>query len=200
MFLTKTIKYISEQSDLRKFAKAVKVTREKEAYFISLPPGAYEFTTITEYLIKAFKDCGLSFEIEVDVNTLKSKVKSSVELLFDRKDSIHHIFGFEDCVIKQNTTHISKNTVSISSLNTIAVECDIVNGSYTNGKPGHSIYEFSPSSGHGYKIAEVPKHVVYLPINRYRIQSMQIRIIDQDGELIDFRGEKITCRIHIKRD
>lgn len=192
--------YFRTKSDLKKCAKANKVATEKEVYYVSVSSGAYEFADIIEYLMKIFKECSISFDIAVDEKTLRTSVKSSVELLFNRDDSIHRIFGFNDCIIKQSTATTSEKTVSISSLNVIAVECDIVSGSYINGKPGHSIHEFSPSSNHGYKIVEVPKNIVYLPIDRNNIQSIQIRIVDQDRKLINFRGEKITCRIHIKRD
>lgn len=168
--------------------------------FIAIPVGAYEFKDITKYLIEEFKKLDISFELEVDSRTLKAKIKSSAALLFNRENSIHRNFGFADCTLAAETVKISENPVSISSLNTVVIECDIVNGSFSNGKPGHSIHEFSPNIDHGFKIIEVPRHVVYLPINRRKIQSIQIRIVDQDGELLDFRGEKITCRVHIRKE
>lgn len=175
------------------------VDKEQDGY-IAIPTGTYEFKDITTYLINAFKEKDISFEIEVNSKTLKTTVKSSVRLHFDRKDSIHRNFGFNDCVVQADSPKTSEKTVSITSLNTIVVECDIVNGSFTNGKPGHSIHEFSPNSDPGFKIVEIPKHIVYLPINRHKIQSIQVRVVDQDRNLVDFRGEKLTCRIHIRKD
>lgn len=171
-----------------------------ESGHISLPIGAYEFKDIASYLTNAFKEKGVSFKIEVSAITLKATVKSSAELFFDKKDSIHRNFGFNDCIIPANTPKTSDNTVSITTLNTIVIECDIVHGSFTNGKHGYSIHEFYPDIEHGFKIIEIPKHIVYLPLNRNTFQSIQISIVDQDRKPIDFRGEKISCRIHIRKD
>lgn len=169
-------------------------------HLITVPTGAYEFKDLKQYLIAEAKRIGVSLSLEVDLNTLKIKIKSSHELLFDRVDSIHPLFGFNNTKIEANTERISDNVVKITSLNTISIECDIISGSYKNGDRGYSIFEFAPSIEPGYKIIKVPVHIIYLPINRHEISSIQIRIVDQDGNLIDFRGEKITCRIHIKRD
>lgn len=181
---------------------AIVKTNEKQysVNYITVPTGAYEFKELTQYLNAEAKRLGFSLSVEVNKNTLKSKVKSSLELLFDRADSIHTILGFEKTTIDANTERISEHVIKITSLNTISIECDIISGSYTNGKRGHSLYEFAPTTEIGYKIVKVPEHIVYLPVNRHEISSIQIRIVDQDGNLIDFRGEKITCRIHIKKE
>ena len=51
----------------------------------------------------------------------------------------------------------------------------------------------------GYKINEVPSDVIYLPINTRIINNISVNIIDQDGKLINFRGETITIRLHLKK-
>lgn len=196
--------YFKSEKSIKVSSMITKLSETENIYYIAIPTGSYEFTHIISHINNAFKEANISFTISVDTKTLKSSIKTTVELLFDRIDSIHRKFGFNDQIIKASKSlgqlRTSENTVSITSLNTIAVECDICVGSYNNGEPGHSIYEFPINVEYGYKIVEVPKHIVYLPINRYSIPSIQIRIVDQDGQLIDLRGEKFTCRIHIKRD
>lgn len=91
--------------------------------------------------------------------------------------------------------------IKISKLNVIRVECNIVSGAYVNGRQCHSIYEFASNKvDAGYKIVEQPVNVIYMPVVPRRINCIQISVVDQNGELVDFRGEEITCRIHIKRD
>lgn len=194
--------YVRGKIDLKKSKLFTKL--DDNVYYVAIPPGSYEFSNITAYINSAFKEISISVNISVDTKTLKTTIKTPIEILFNRVDSIHRKFGFNDQIIKGTSSiiesKVSEKTVSITSLNTIVVECDICSGSYTNGKPGHSIYEFPLNTEYGYKIIEVPKNIVYLPISRYNVPSIQISIVDQDGELIDLQGEKITCRIHIKRE
>lgn len=170
------------------------------SYELVIPPGAYEVRNILEYIKKAFDGLGIKFETTVNEYTQKVTLHScSVDLEFTGKDSIHRLLGFIDCTIPANTYREAENIVNISTLNTIVIECDLVDGSYLNGDKCHTIHQFALQTPHGFKIVEVPRNIVYLPIRHKRIQSIQIRIVDQDGNPIDFCGEKIACRLHIKR-
>lgn len=189
---------------LEKSSKAVQFLAQFSSnyyiYYVEVEVGAYELKDIANYLKVELENVGVTFSLTVNEFTQKCTIKCSDELHFNRSKSIHHLFGYKDTVIQAYHEITGDYPVSITTLNTIVVECDIVSGSYTNGKPGHSIHEFTPTVAPGFKIIEVPKNIVYLPINRYTIQSIEIRIRDQDGNLIDFQNEKVTCRIHIKRD
>ena len=82
--------------------------------------------------------------------------------------------------------------------NSLRVECNIIDCSYVNGKKGYTIHEFFPVVPAGYKIVEILSEMIYLPIRSHMIDNIQIRIIDQDGDLIDFWGEDITVSLHLK--
>ncbi len=71
-------------------------------------------------------------------------------------------------------------------------------GSYLNGQKVHTIHQFFPRVNPGFKIIEVPAKIIYLPISVQSIDFLELRIIDQDNNLIDFQGEEITVRIHVK--
>ena len=50
----------------------------------------------------------------------------------------------------------------------------------------------------GYKITEAPTNVIYLPVNIRSINTIILKVTDQEGNLINFRGKKITIRLHLK--
>lgn len=83
-------------------------------------------------------------------------------------------------------------------VNAIKILCNIVTGTYDNGQLSHIIHEFFPTVPAGFKIVESPQSVIYLPINTKLINNITFKIVDQDGDLLNFRGETITIRTHLK--
>lgn len=71
-------------------------------------------------------------------------------------------------------------------------------GSFFNERQGHTIHKFFPGGPPGYKIVEVPSPVIYLPIAVEAIDHLQLQLVDQNGQLVNLRGEDITITIHIK--
>lgn len=170
--------------------------------YIQLPIGSYEILDIEEqlnYLLKQY-EIDITVMIQVNKNTLKSHIKSNRMLYFDEKNSIASILGFhENRIITAEVEHESDFIVKISRVNVIKIECNIVEGAYSNGNAMHTLHEFYPTVGIGYKIVEVPQNVIYLPLTVRSIHYINIRIVDQNNQLIDFRGELVTVRLHIKK-
>jgi hypothetical protein len=83
-------------------------------------------------------------------------------------------------------------------LNSILVEISIINGSYVKGARKPVIYSFFPDVSPGFKIVETPRNLVYLPVNTNEISVINIKLTDQDGKLLNLRGEKVTIRFHIR--
>ena len=167
---------------------------------VNTPDGLYEIDDINEYIteyLKSNNHSGKSFSLRANNNTLKSEIISTESIDFDRDNSIGHILGFRREKLVAGRIHKSTLPVNIVKVNSIHIECNIVSGSFLNHKSVHTIHEFSPSVPPGYKINEVPRNVVYLPVNVRRITSLTLKITDQDGDLINFRGEKITIRLHL---
>lgn len=169
---------------------------------IVLPIGAYEIDEILELLDAEFKARQAKIKITTDKTTMKCSIYLSSDCLvsFAGRDSIGSVLGFAPVVYGPNSNHVAEKVLDIQSNAHLRIDCDLITGSYHNGTSTHTIYEFSPSVDPGYKIVEQPKHLIYLPVVRHRINTVNISILDEAGKLANFRGENITCRIHIKRD
>lgn len=175
------------------------VTKEKT---ISLPTGAYEVEDILKFLKIELSIIRITLSYEINVAASKVRIQFNTKL--DWIDgTVLNVLGFEresKSTFQKNYVYWSSAIVRITDIDVIRIDCDIVSGSYINGKHCHTIHQFSHCKvGPGYKFIEVPQHIVYLPIKEKHLRTIQISIVDQEGRPIDFRGEQISCRIHIKR-
>lgn len=163
---------------------------------IVIPTGSYEISDIEKYLQKSVENTFLV--LKPNNNTLRCEIDSSEQIDFTPSDSIGKLLGFHQRVLAANYHHISDLPVSITKINALRVECNITTGAYMNNKLVHTIHEFFPVCPPGYKIIEIPSQVIYLPVVVKCIDNIQLRIVNQDGDIVNFRGEIITIRLHIK--
>ena len=88
--------------------------------------------------------------------------------------------------------------MKILKFNVLRVECDIARGAYINYKKVNTIHEFFPAVPTGFKIIDIPKKFIYKPIIMRSINHIQLKIVDENGNSVNFRGETITIRLHLK--
>lgn len=182
----------------------IKSLPESEIKTIKLPTSMYEVDDILKYLKSEFRTGNVSLTYDI------SEASSTVQITFDNDviwldGSILNVIGFENenssRLFKKNWKYRSTHIAKITDIDVIRIECDIISDSYINGKHCHTLHQFSNCKvPPGYKFIEVPQHIVYLPVKERELRSIQISIVDQNGNLIDFRGEQISCRIHIKKN
>lgn len=176
----------------------------------TLPTGSYDIKDIRKCLMKLVNNGTVQSNIkdkskkEIIIfkenrSTLKCDLIASQDIDFTKDDSFGDLLGFGKRVLTKHESHTSEYPINILKVNTICVSCNLVTGSYTNGNPTHIIHEFFPDVEPGEKIIESPKNVIYMPINTRRISSIIVQIHDQDGDLINFRQEVITLRLHLKK-
>lgn len=164
---------------------------------ISFPTGAYELADIEKFITQKLTGDEF-FEIVPNLNTQKCSIKSNREIDFSKKGTIGSMLGFGKKKLSPNKLHSSEKTVDILKTNAICVDCSIASGSYVNGKSGHLIYSFFPLVPVGYKIVETPQNVIYLPLSTKSIKSITVKIVDQDGELLNLQGESVTVVLHLR--
>lgn len=190
---------VEEKKTVSGKTTTILVPKEKT---ISLPAGSYEVEDILKYLKSqlATVHINLTYDINVAASIVQITFNTQIEWI---GGSVLNVLGFQkesSPKFEKSAGYWSNKIVKITQVDAIRIECDIVSGSYINGKHCHTIHQFSHCKvPPGYKFIEVPQHIIYLPIKEKQLCSIQISIVDQNGHLIDFRGEQISCRIHIKR-
>lgn len=170
---------------------------------IGLPTGSYEIEDINTYIINELqkRNVNITFKLIANNNTLKSEIFCSSAIDFNQPNSLGSLLGFpNDIKLKANQNHCSPHQVSIIKVDVIRVTCNVVRGSYRDGIEGHVLHEFYPAVGPGFKIIEKPNTIKYLPINKLsELSEFYITLEDQNGELVNFRGERINLRVDIRK-
>lgn len=164
---------------------------------IEIPEGTYELQDIADYLKSKIQNATLM--LKSNNNTLKTSIFSTKDINFKKSGNLGKLLGFREQILKANKLHESALPINILSTTVVRIECDIVSGSYINGKSSHIIHEFAPNIPPGYRIIEIPKNVIYFPINQKNILSINIRLIDNNNKLVNFRGEEIQLYLHIRK-
>lgn len=168
---------------------------------IQIPVGSYELEDIADFIKDEYeyKNREKSVYIEANNNTMQMEVESTHDAIhFEKPNSVGQLFGFDPRTLEPGKEHFSDRPANISSINLLRVECSIVTSTYINDSSAHTLHEFAISVPPGYKIDEMPRNLIYLPVNCREISSLTIRIVDQKGNLINFREEEVTLRLHLK--
>lgn len=173
---------------------------------IVVPEGSYELDSIIRYLEEELEKAAGDnpnklIDILANTNTMKCMFYSPhYDIHFEKENSIANVFGFSPKMLPKNKVHQSNQPINILITNTIRVECNIIHGSFINSKSSHVLHEFSPTVPPGYQIIECPPNLVYLPLLKANtIQNLQIRIVNEQGNLVNFRKETISIRLHIRK-
>lgn len=164
---------------------------------IEIPEGSYELQDICDYLKSHMKNATL--KLNCNNNTLKTTIFCSEDVHFDKNASLGKLLGFGMESVKANITTESPYPVSILSTTIVRIECDVISGSFVNGKASHIIHEFVPNVPPGYRIIEIPKNLIYFPVNQNSITAINIRLLDAENKQINLRGEEVQLYLHFKK-
>jgi len=170
-------------------------------FHILIPEGSYDIEDINNYIQQKMRqnEHENNITLSANTNTLKAVLilENNYQVDFRTVNSIGSVLGFNHDVYA-NDYQESENPVNILSINSILVNIDMITGSYVNGRTNPTIYSFFPGVSPGYKIIETPANLVYLPITLDRIYSMETTLTDQNGTLLNLRGENVSIRFHVR--
>jgi hypothetical protein len=166
---------------------------------ITIPTGSYELNELETVINQLIPDYETTFQLKASSKTLKCTMTCNKDIDFTVKDSISQLLGFENRVYTAGE-HESSKIVNIMKVNCIKIECNLISGSFNDGMPSQTIHEFFPSVPPGYKILEVPRHLVFYSLNSTSISKVDIVLKDQNDNLINLREQPITIRLQIKHN
>lgn len=174
---------------------------DKTLRTLTIPIGSYEVRDIEKYLNDELHEVVNEkiIKIKPNHNTLRCEIYSKIITVIFKKGSFGSLLGFSNNTYTSGKLYESSLPVNIIKVTSIRVECNIISGSYYNGHPSHTLYEFGIDVAPGYSIQNTPTNIIYLPINTQTISNISLKVCDQDGDLINFKGEKIVIRLELKK-
>lgn len=177
-------------------------------WVITIPEGAYEISDIEKYLYESLRT-KISLDIpkeqvlslKPNTNTLRTEIYSGfINIYFNQEHSLAQLLGFSnDRVLTAGTKYSSDREVDIIKVTSIGIECNIATGSYRNNTLSHVLYDFAPDVDPGVAINKEPQSVLYLPVSNKRfIDNITVRLLDQEGNLLNLRSERRVVKLELK--
>ena len=124
------------------------------------------------------------------------------EVDFTHSTSLASLLGYDRKRLAANVRHVSTIPVSIMKVRMIRVEYNITSDAYINTQESHTLFEFDIDVTPGYKLTNESQYIIYLPVKperRQYIDTITLRIVDDNGELVNFQGEKVIVKLELKK-
>ena len=173
---------------------------------LEIPKGCYEIKAINKTLKRLVKEKVVGGKEDAlclmpNKNTLQSILilKEKVQIDFRGvSGTLRTVLGFDEDLLKGIGRHESEHIVNIMRVNSIIINCDVIQMSRMNGIAMPIIYDFFPNVSPGQKIVSRPRNLIYLPLTLNVISQLTVWVTDQNGSELDLRGEELTITFHIK--
>ena len=125
-------------------------------------------------------------------------IVSGLTVDFNYKHSMAKIFGFNpESVLTPHAKNTAPNPGEIDAYKSVNLTCNIARGSYVNNKLSSVVLSFVPDVDPNFKIIHSPSPVLYYALNTRKIHQLSFRLEDEQGNLLDNRGEPVTIVLHI---
>lgn len=174
---------------------------------IKIPSGAYELDEVYAEILYQLRDKHSvknpekNFVLEPNLATLKSMItlRQDYKVNFKVQHSIANFLGFKvDSTLSSNTRFQSPNIVNINTTSSLLVMTNLTTPSYLNAKPVSYLFNAVLDVEPGYKYTTIPQNLTFLPVmNKSAISDIQIWLVDQDENPLDFRHETLEVELKL---
>ena len=186
--------------NVRKGKDTLKKTFSKTSSLLQIPEGNYASIEKLIENIKAEDDFLNPIQIEFsDINQkVKIDVPKNVELQFNGSD-IARCFGFDNNAKLSEGTTISTNISTTNIYRSIYVYTDIIENQHTGDCKVPLLRVIPIASKYGDNVCVRYDKPHFFNINRSRIQTIEIDLRDDEGELISFEGGRSIVTLVFRR-
>lgn len=177
--------------------------------FVTIYPGSYNAQEIIDEFFKqaSITPSATTFQLVPDIktNTILMTIGANHRMDFTVANNLHKIFGFEEKEYKAGT-HRSPNRPQIIDFHMILIKTNLISGGYVSTIDSHvlkqnniifSLPTFTVPTGS--KLIERPQTLTWHPVIQKNIQNIQIEIINEHGDPIDFGKEEISLVISLRQ-
>lgn len=187
---------------------------------VTIPDGIYNWFDLDAYLKGIMKvaghyDPGANtattatsddiYYINIGINTTNGKYKIEISNGYQLDLSVSKInetIGFASGILASDGTFESTNIPDMNrGVSQVQLRCDLVasQASFTNGVSAPVLYGFNPTVKPWEFIKIQPMSPIYLPMSKSDINSINIKITDQNGRILPVGPERTTVLIDIRR-
>lgn len=172
---------------------------------LTIPKGTYELEDLISFIsthpeVKAIEP---NLKLTLNKNTLRVSLYTENCLVDVPPPTVGScvltMLGFGYDTYMPKIVHTAAAPVDIMPINTVKVRCNMIGSNYDNLKRGdNTIYEFPLNSEVGEKIIERPNTIAYYTVITDNIFTLVLSVVDQDNNLIDFCGEKLSLCLEFR--
>jgi hypothetical protein len=175
---------------------------------ITIPSGNYGISDINAFIHSVMKENGdytvVSDADVFDINLIPNYNTLKLQIVITNGYSINFtgtnfgkLIGFDPQNV--TATKYGERVADISNgIDSLAINCDAIDGSYSNGVAGQVLYTFVPSTAPGSNISVQPRSLIFCPVYKNIIRSISITITDQNQNRLDFNGEGSSYLLELR--
>lgn len=170
---------------------------------MTIPDGMYSVAALNTYIQATLGNTNIAFSADATRLRVKLRLANNYEVDFTGTDTFRDILGFDAVVLDTQATDLyAPNRANITNSNdSFYIACDLASGSYSRigGNQSNILFGFNFTSPQGSNETFVPAEHVHLPVAKSYCDSINIRILNQDGRQVDLNGETVAVNIKVKK-
>lgn len=170
---------------------------------LTVPDGIYSVSSLNTQMQELIGNNYIEFGADASRLRVFVILKNGYQVNFNHPDTFRNLLGFSGITITtQNTKVYATNRPNITNNNdSFYILCDMINSTYSRLGPSFSnvLYAFSFTVSSGSMQSVVPSERVHLPLSGSYFDRVNIKIVNQDGKVMDFNGERTIVNLKVRQ-